>query len=172
MTERPVWWDKLAFPSCSVPTGVPTDRKADLRAEEAAHGIMQRQSKKGSSSVADQEMIWSLYVLKKKGKKKAQHPLKVNEPHIISCLPSTQWSCYYWVFFNPPTRPPLPVYWKVKQMVSLHLLRRLSNSVTFGNGGWGGRQSELCHWHLCRLEECIPVCVCNSTWHFYYVWNW
>lgn len=102
-------------------------------------------------------------------KKKAQHPLKVNEPHIISCLPSAQWSCFYWVFFNPP-RPPLLVYWKVKQMVSLHLLRRLSNSVTFGNGG--GKQSERCQWHLCRLEECIPVWLCNSTWHFYYVWNW
>lgn len=41
------------FPSCSAPTGVPTDRKEDLKAEEAVQGIMQGGSKKGNSSVYD-----------------------------------------------------------------------------------------------------------------------
>ena len=58
------------FPSCSAPTGVPTDRKEDLKAEEAVQGIMQGGSKKGNSSEDDEEIIWPVYVFKNK-----KHPV-------------------------------------------------------------------------------------------------
>lgn len=39
----PVWWDNLAFPSCSAPTGVPTHRKEAPRAGEASRrDVMQK----------------------------------------------------------------------------------------------------------------------------------
>lgn len=124
-----------------------TGRKISKQRKQQ-QGIMQGQSKKGNSSEDDQEMIWPVYVW-----------TKHNIPSVFVCHiyyvffpsnnPALRWHFHYstHTFWAPP--PSL-----IKGDTNTHVALYHCNSVTFEK-----EKAKDFQWHLCWLEECIPVCL-------------
>lgn len=162
LTRWPQWPKRVVltgqlgflFQSSSTPTGVPTDRKEDVQAEEASWGKKRIKKKK-------KKQLFSGWTSKLICNQTAS-PLPV-------CWDAS--SNIHWfqtsTLINTATKAALAIM--ETRLLSFQLHLDDFAVLSFGNG----EKSKRCQWHLWCLEECVLVsfALCNSTWHFYYVWN-
>lgn len=155
--------------AAAAPTGVPTDRKEHLQAEEAAVGVMQGWSKKRGEG-GQRLWAWSgnyFTLLYKQKNIPWVFPFFFFATLFILFPPCDP--CYYLVFGHshpcalikgdPARRFLRGVFcapWRRRTWISGKYKRRWMWVTSLLLGG---------------MHPCPPP-LCNSTWHFYYAWNW